>query len=404
MAFCRLCPRVARPECSASCESGSEELGLSPAKLACMSSSEHSPPSAGQSLTLEQLRESIDAADREILRLINKRAGLAQAVGELKKHTDAPVYRPEREAQIHAALAINNPGPLSNAAVQAVWNELISGCRELERRMRIAYLGPKGTFSEQAAFLQFGSQIECQPQSSFDDVFRAVEAGAADFGVVPVENSSEGAISRTLDLLLNSTLKISAEISLRVKQNLLTKSGEMSGVSTICAHAQSLAQCQHYLNKHFPGLERIAVSSNAEGARLAAGDSSIAALAGEAAAREFDLKSVASAIQDDPHNRTRFVVIGHLACQPSGADNTSVILSVPNRAGAVHSLIEPLARHGVSMSRFESRPARQGGWEYFFYIDLQGHQSEPAVAAALEEIRHQAAFFKVTGSYPRARD
>jgi chorismate mutase/prephenate dehydratase len=350
------------------------------------------------------LRESIDAADREILHLINKRARLAQAVGELKKHTDAPVYRPEREAQIHSALAKNNPGPLTDAAVHAVWNELISGCRELERRMRIAYLGPKGTFSEQAALLQFGSQIECLPQASFDDVFRAVEAGAADFGVVPVENSSEGAISRTLDLLLNSTLKISAEVALRVKQNLLTRSGEMSGVAKICGHAQSLAQCQHYLNKHYPGLERVAVSSNAQGARLAAADSTVAALAGDTAAQEFGLIAVASAIQDDPHNRTRFVVIGRLACQPSGTDNTSVILSVPNQAGAVYSLIEPLARHGVSMSRFESRPARQGAWEYFFYIDLQGHQDEPAVSAALDDIRKQAAFFKVTGSYPRARD
>jgi chorismate mutase / prephenate dehydratase len=380
------------------------DLDSTAAKLAAMSSSEHSPQSDGPLLSLEQLRESIDSTDREILRLINRRAGLAQAVGELKKHTDAPIYRPEREAQIHTALAANNPGPLSNAAVHAVWNELISGCRELERRMRVAYLGPKGTFSEQAAFLQFGSQIECQPQPSFDDVFRAVEAGSADFGVVPVENSSEGAISRTLDLLLNSTLKISAEVSLRVKQHLLTKSGNMSGVTKICAHAQSLAQCQHYLNKHYPGLERIAVSSNAQGALLAASDLNVAALAGEAAAREFGLGVVASAIQDDPHNRTRFVVIGRLACLPSGADNTSIILSVPNRAGAMHSLIEPLARHGVSMSRFESRPARQGGWEYFFYIDLQGHQDEPAVAAALEEIRQQAAYFKVTGSYPRARD
>jgi chorismate mutase / prephenate dehydratase len=369
-----------------------------------MSSSDTSPQPAAGVQSLEQLRQSIDGTDREILRLINQRARLAQQVGELKKHTDAPVYRPEREAQIHAALAQNNPGPLSNAAVQAVWNELISGCRELERRMRVAYLGPKGTFSEQAALLQFGSQIDGLPQASFDDVFRAVEAGAADFGVVPVENSSEGAISRTLDLLLNSTLKISAEVSLRVQQNLLTKSGTMQGISKICAHAQSLAQCQHYLNRHHPGLERIAVASNAQGALMAASDPGTAALAGESAAREFGLQMAASGIQDDPHNRTRFVVIGRLACLPSGSDNTSIILSVPNRAGAVHALIEPLARHGVSMSRFESRPARQGGWEYFFYIDLQGHQDDAAVAAALEEIRRQAAFFKVTGSYPRARD
>jgi chorismate mutase/prephenate dehydratase len=359
-------------------------------------------PSTDESL--EALRDQIDDTDRRLLELVNRRAGLARRVGELKKHEDAPIYRPEREAQIMRRLREANPGPLPGEAVEAIWREIVSGCRELERRMRVAFLGPVGTFSEQALLKHFGSGVEAIPCPSIDEVFRAAEAGTADFGVVPVENSTEGAVSRTLDLFLRSPLEISGEISMPIRQNLMTRSGTMQGVRRIVSHAQSLAQCVGWLDRHQAGIERVPVASNAEAARLASLDDETAAIAGANAAARWDLRFVARNIQDEPNNRTRFAVIGHYRCAASGADQTSLILSVPDRAGAVHSLIEPLARHGVSMKRFESRPARQGHWEYHFYIDVIGHRDDENVASALDELRRNAAFCKVVGSYPRASE
>ena len=351
---------------------------------------------------LQALRAAIDAVDREIVELLNRRARLAQQVGELKHRADAPVYRPEREAQIMARLREVNPGPLSGDAIEAIWREVVSACRELERRLRVAYLGPAGTFSEQALLRHFGSSVDAVPCPTIDEVFRATEAGATDFGIVPVENSSEGAVNRTLDLLLQSPLAISGEVSVPVRQNLMTRSGSLDGVRRIASHPQSLAQCAGWLDRNAAGVERVPVASNAEAARLASDDPATAAIAGEHAAQRYGLQLVARSIQDDPNNRTRFAVIGRHACAPSGADQTSLILSVPDRAGAVHARIEPFARHGVSMKRFESRPARQGLWEYYFYIDVIGHRDDPPVAAALSELKSQAAFCKVIGSYPRA--
>jgi chorismate mutase/prephenate dehydratase len=268
--------------------------------------------------------------------------------------------------------------------------------------VRIAYLGPAGTFSEQAAFAQFGQSISKVPCSSIDEVFRAVDAGAADFGVAPVENSSEGAISRTLDLLLDTDLKITGEVSLVIKHHLLTKSGTLDGVTRVIAHPQALAQCQRWLSSNVPKLDRQAMSSNGEAAKLAAQDATVAAIAGDSAQQQYGLQAVQSQIQDDPHNRTRFVIVSHGLCQPSGKDQTSVILSVNNKPGAVHQLLAPMAKHGVSMNRLESRPARRGTWEYFFYIDMDGHANDPKVAAALSELQTEAAFFKNLGSYPRS--
>lgn len=350
---------------------------------------------------LEELRRLIDDVDGRLLALLGERARLVQQVGELKHTSNAPVYRPERESQILQRLRDRNPGPLPGDAIAGIWREVISACRELERRLRVGFLGPVGTFSEQAVLRHFGSSIEPVACATIDEVFRAAEAGTVDFGVVPVENSTEGAVNRSLDLLLQSPLKICGEVSVPVKHNLLTGSGTMAGVTRICAHAQALAQCTGWLNRNHPSLERVPVSSNAEGARLAALEPHTAAIAGDAAIGRYDVQVVAEAIQDDPLNRTRFVVIGNHDCAPSGADQTSLILSVPDRAGAVHALIEPLARHGVSMKRFESRPARQGSWEYYFYIDVIGHQQDPTVAPALAEIRAHAAFYKSLGSYPR---
>lgn len=349
---------------------------------------------------LKPLREQIDAIDAQILDLLSRRARLAQDVGHVKAETNAPVFRPEREAQVLRGVADRNPGPLKDPEVQTIFREIMSACRSLERRVTVAYLGPAGTFSEQAVYQQFGRAVEGLPCVSIDEVFRATEAGTADFGVVPVENSSEGAINRTLDLMLATTTVISGEVAIAVQHSLMTKTGSMDGVTVVCAHSQALAQCQAWLNLHYPALERRAVASNAEAAVMASKDPSFAAIASEMAGQQYGLAVVAGHIQDDPHNRTRFAVIGQMHTNPSGHDQTSLVLAVPNKAGAVYNLLAPLATHGVSMTRFESRPARIGTWEYYFYVDIEGHEQDPAVARALIELKDNAAFFKVLGSYP----
>ncbi|MGV3741170.1 MAG: prephenate dehydratase [Burkholderiaceae bacterium] len=349
---------------------------------------------------LKPLREQIDAIDRQLLDLLNQRAQVAQQVGHVKAETNAPVFRPEREAQVLRSVAERNPGPLKSEDVQTIFREIMSACRALEKRVTVAYLGPAGTFSEQAVYQQFGRAIEGMPCTSIDDVFRATEAGTANFGVVPIENSTEGVVNRTLDLLLQTTLVISGELGLPVHHNLMTKSGSMEGVQRICAHSQALAQCQRWLNQHYPHIERQAVTSNGEAARMAGNDPATAAIASEIAGQEYTLQTVQAHIQDDPHNRTRFAVIGTLHTAPSGKDQTSLVLSVPNKAGAVYNLLAPLARHGVSMTRFESRPARTGTWEYYFYVDIEGHALDDKVAKALNELKEGAAYFKILGSYP----
>lgn len=357
------------------------------------------------SQSLQQLRQQIDLVDQQLLALLNQRAALANEVGDIKRQDGSPVFRPEREAQVIHGLQTANPGPLKGDSISHIWREVMSACRALEAPQRVAYLGPAGTFSEQAAVQFFGSSIEHVPCTSFDEVFRAATAGTAHFGVVPVENNTEGVVTRTLDLFLNSPLHVIGETSLLVRHNLLRlSSASLDGVEVVLAHAQALAQCQGWLSTHLPNAERRAVSSNAEGARLAATHPAWAAIASERAGAEFGLHIAAHAIQDDAFNRTRFSVIclpqtlG--APQASGTDCTSLIVSVPNRPGAVHDILVPLKTHGVSMTRFESRPARSGQWEYFFYIDLQGHPSQPHVAAALKDLQQLCAFYKVLGTYP----
>jgi chorismate mutase/prephenate dehydratase len=353
---------------------------------------------------LAQLRAEIDQVDRELLALLNKRATFANEVGEIKRVEGSPVYRPEREAQVINNLQAANPGPLKERNVANIWREIMSACRALEAPQRVAYLGPAGTFSEQAAVQFFGSSIEHVPCVSFDEVFQAATAGTAEFGVVPVENSTEGVVTRCLDLLLNSPLHIVGEISLLVRHHLLRRENSLDGIEVVLAHPQALAQCQGWLGKHLPNAERRAVSSNAEGARLAATNPSWAAVASERAGSEFGLHIAAHAIQDDAFNRTRFAVICLPqvleAPQASGKDCVSLVVSVPNKPGAVHDLLVPLKQYGVSMTRFESRPARSGQWEYYFYIDLEGHPSQSHVAKALEELQQLCAFFKVLGTYP----
>lgn len=351
---------------------------------------------------LQRLRERIDALDEQILSLVNERAHAAQEVGKVKHaaQADAPVLRPEREAQVIRRLRELNQGPLPADAVAAIWAEIISACRGLEKGLTVAYLGPQGSFSEQAALEHFGHAVQTLPCPSFDEVFRAVEAGQADVGMVPVENSTEGAVNRSLDLLLNTPLQILGERSLVIRHCLMTRSGSLDGVTRVMAHPQALAQCQGWLARNVPGLARDAATSNAEAARLASEDPAVAAIAGESAAAAWGLQVVAGGIQDDPHNRTRFVAIGRIPSLPSGRDKTSLILAVPNRAGAVYEMLAPLAANGVSMTRFESRPARTGQWEYYFYVDILGHKDEPHVARALAALQEQVAFFKMLGSYP----
>jgi chorismate mutase / prephenate dehydratase len=350
------------------------------------------------------LREQIDSVDRELLVLLNQRAALAQKVGEIKKQEGSVVFRPEREAQVIEGLKKTNIGPLKVDNVAPIWREIMSACRALETPTRVAYLGPAGTFSEQAALGFFGSAIVRVECSSIDEVFRITAAGAADFGVVPVENSTEGVVARSLDLFLTSPLFILGETSLFVQHNLLRAENSLQGIEAICAHPQALAQCHGWLSNHLPLVERRPVASNAEGARLASQNSALAALASSRASSEYGLHILAPAVQDDPHNRTRFAIVAHPQRQPvpqaSGHDCTSLVVSVINQPGAVHDMLVPLKEHGVSMTRFESRPARSGQWEYYFYIDLQGHPDQPTVAQAMKELRSVCAFFKVLGTYP----
>jgi chorismate mutase/prephenate dehydratase len=356
--------------------------------------------------TLPELRALIDAVDLEILQLLNKRAGYANEVGEIKRHEGSVVFRPEREAQVIATLQKANDGALKDGNIAVIWREIMSACRALEAPQRVAFLGPFGTFTEEAALRFFGSSIHKIPCSSFDEVFHAATCGNAQYGVVALENSTEGVVTRTLDLLLHSPLHIVGEISLLIRHQLLRTTDSLDGIEVVLAHPQALAQCQQWLNAHLPHAERRAVSSNAEGARLAATNPAWAGIASERAGAEFGLHIAAHAIQDDPFNRTRFAVI----CLPSvlpvpqatGRDCTSIVVSVPNRPGAVHDMLVPLKKHGVSMTRFESRPARSGQWEYHFFIDLQGHPSQPHVASALADLQSLCAFYKILGAYPLA--
>jgi chorismate mutase/prephenate dehydratase len=349
---------------------------------------------------LKQLRARIDALDLEILGLISERATTAHAIGKLKD--DGIVYRPEREAQVLRRLAESNPGPLPDKVVMHLFTEVISACRALEDAFSVASLGPRGTFSEEAVVKHFGAQAPIVLCNSIDEVFRSVEAGNVGYGMVPLENSTEGAVGRTLDLLLSSPLKICGEVLLPVHQNLLSKSADISAVMRIYSHAQSLAQCARWLSQNCPRAERVPVASNAEAAKRAQDDAGSAAIAGRSAAGHYDLSVLAGNIEDEPNNTTRFVVISRQEVAPSGNDKTSLVLSTRNVSGAMHELLTPLAKNGVSMSRLESRPSRTGLWEYVFFLDMEGHRTQENVARALEEMGELAAFLKILGSYPVA--
>ena len=362
--------------------------------------------------TLEAVRDRIDAIDQDLTRLLNERAACALRVGEIKQADpsgEAPVfYRPEREAQILARIQADNPGPLSDEDLARLFREVISCCLNLEQPLTIAYLGPAGTYTETAAIKQFGHFARTRSMTSIDEVFREVESDGVHYGVVPVENSTEGMVNHTLDCFMDSTLSICAEVELPIHHALMVnaslKEGDGGAVKEIVSHSQSLAQCRSWLDGHYPGVKRTPVNSNAEAARLVADDSEgrLAAIAGEMAAERYGLRMLASNIEDQADNKTRFLVIGKQKVGRSGRDKTSLLVSTRNEPGALYQVLGPFHNHGISLSRIETRPAKSGSWSYVFFIDFDGHQSDPAIQAVLAEVADVAMEVRPLGSYPQA--
>ena len=353
---------------------------------------------------LQAIRERIDTLDEDLQRLINERAALAKSVAEIKRtgEEEPQFYRPEREAQVLRKVMERNQGPMPAEEMARLFRELMSACLALEQPMKIAYFGPAGSYTHMAALRHFGHSVTTVPLANIDEVFREVAACAADFGVVPVENSTEGVITHTLDMFMNSSLKICGEHDLRIHHMLLAKGGTLHDIRRVYAHSQALAQCREWLDANLPGVQREAVTNNAEGARLAAGETGAAAIAGETAAELYGLDILATNIEDEFDNTTRFLVIGRQSVPPSGRDKTSLLVSAANKPGALYRLISPFERHGISMTRLESRPSRRARWEYMFFIDIEGHVEDEPVARALAEVEHESAMLTVLGSYPRA--
>lgn len=356
-------------------------------------------------LDLAEVRAKIDGIDRQIQALIAERARFAHQVGRAKGKLAAAVdyYRPEREAQVLRMVVDRNEGPLSDELLVHVFREIMSACLAQQEPLKIGYLGPEGTFSQQAVLKHFGRSAHGLPLASIEEVFQEVEAGNADFGVVPVENSGQGTIQVTLDMFLTSNLKICGEVELRVHQFLLSRTGHIEDIERIYGHPQSFAQTAGWLRANLPKAEKIPVSSNAEGARRARNADDAACIAGESAGHVYGLKKVVmSSIQDDKDNTTRFLVIGRSIFPPSGHDRTSVLVSIHDKPGALFDVLSPFAKHGISMSRIESRPSHHAKWEYAFFIDLAGHVEDAAMKQAFEELKDHAAQIKVLGSYPVA--
>jgi len=354
---------------------------------------------------LEDLRRKIDGIDEEIQRLISDRARRAREVGELKGLTDkADFYRPEREAQVLRHVVERNEGPLSDEEMVRLFRELMSACLAQEDPLKIAYLGPEGTFSQLAVAKHFGHSVRALSVPTIEEVFHEVESGVADFGVAPVENSTEGTINHTLDMFLTSPLRICGEIEMRIHQHLMGRMQDLSQIKRICSHPQSLAQCRGWLAQHVPEVEKIPVKSNAEAARRARDEDGTAALAGDAAAELYDLRILFSNVEDQGDNTTRFLVIGRKTFPPSGDDKTSLLVSATSTTGpgVLMHLLEPLARHGINMTRIESRPSRKRKWDYVFFVDIDGHAEEDSVRPALEEMERASNLFRVLGAYPKA--
>jgi len=353
---------------------------------------------------LQNLRTEIDQLDQDIQKLITQRARLAEKVKEAKyAEEENPIfYRPEREAEVLQNVQKRNQGPLPDDTLIQIFREIMSGCLALQKPLKIAFLGPEGTYSQAAVCKHFGHATHTLPQQTIDDVFREVESGAAHFGVVPVENSTEGGVNQTLDCFIETPLKICGEIELAIHHHLLSKCDELASIQRIYSHQQSFAQCRGWLDSHLPKIEQITVNSNAEAARLASNESGAAAIAGQAAAEIYQLQILASRIEDHVNNTTRFAVLGQKAVSPSGNDKTSLLLSSPNKSGALYHLLQPFADNNLSMTRIESRPSRKGIWEYLFFVDIECHIEDAPIAQSLKALEKQASFIKHLGSYPRA--
>jgi len=355
---------------------------------------------------LASIRERIDAVDRKIQELINERARYAQQVGISKGELSSAVdyYRPEREAEVLRAVLERNEGPLRDEEMLRLFREIMSACLAQQDPLKVSYLGPEGTFTQTAVYKHFGHSVRGLPFSTIDEVFQEVESGAADFGIVPIENSTEGTINHTLDMFLTSPLKICGEVELRIEQHLLSTEDGLENIKRICAHDQSLAQCRGWLREYLSHVELIGVSSNATGARRARDEHGTAAIGGQAAAEVYNLKILVNNIEDRPDNTTRFLVIGRKLLASSGEDKTTVLVSTPGTegAGVLHALLQPFATHGVSMTRIESRPSRRQNWDYVFFIDLEGHAEEPPLKDALAELQENSSLFRLIGAYPEA--
>lgn len=353
---------------------------------------------------LNKIRERIDQIDAQLLQLISERASCAEEVARVKSQTDktATFYRAEREAQVLRNILAKNKGPLANEEMARLFREIMSACLALELPMKIAFLGPEGTFTQAAALKHFGHSVSTVSMSGIDEVFREVESGNAHYGVVPVENSTEGVINHTLDMFINSPLHICGEVEVRIHQHLMGTAGDLQQVEKIYSHHQSFAQCREWLDANMRQAERVPVSSNAEAAKLAAADKGALAIAGDSAAERYGLDIVISNIEDEPDNTTRFLVIGTLQCQPSDDDKTSLLISAANRPGALYKLLEAFASNQVSMTRIESRPSRRGMWDYVFFVDVDGHSEDASVSKALADLEQVASAVKVLGSYPKA--
>ncbi|MDY0065097.1 MAG: prephenate dehydratase [Steroidobacteraceae bacterium] len=356
---------------------------------------------------LDAIRERIDDIDRSIQALLNDRARLAQQVGLSKTAqglSTADFYRPEREAEVLRNVIERNKGPLSNEELVRLFREIMSACLAQQEPLKVAFLGPEGTFSQQAVLKHFGHSVRALSLPTINEVFEEVQSGRADFGVAPIENSTEGAVNHTLDMFLTSPLKICGEVELRIHQHLMGVMPGLDRIVRVCSHQQSLAQCRQWLNEHLPNAERVAVASNAEAARRARDESGTAAIAGAVAAEVYGLNVIVPQIEDAPDNTTRFFVIGRKLFSASGKDKTTILVSGDDTAspGVLYRLLEPLARNGISMTRIESRPSRRRKWDYVFFIDVAGHAEEPPLRQALEELKKRASLFRVLGSYPSA--
>ena len=364
------------------------------------------PPRVDGNEPLAELRAKIDSVDERIQTLIAERAGLAREVGVLKGLTQTvEYYRPEREAQVLRKVVDRNDGPLRDEEMVRLFRELMSACLAQEEPLKVAYLGPEGTFTQSAVFKHFGHSVHALAVPTIDEVFQEVESGTADFGVAPIENSSEGTVNiHTLDMFLTSPLKICGEIELRIHQHLLGRMHDLKDVKRVCSHPQSLAQCRGWLAQHLPDVEKVPVASNAEAARRARDEDGTAALAGEAAAKLYNLRILFNTVEDRDDNTTRFVVVGRKLFPASGKDKTSVLVSAAETEtpGVLLHLLAPLSKHGVNMTRIESRPSRKRKWDYVFFLDLDGHADDDNVRKALDEMKTQASLFKVLGSFPKA--